>query len=79
MTDYIRRHPLLSAFLAFALLLTLLSSVAIVPETRQGIVVRPLGGFGLPHCVRVSSGTDEQTEWCIQAACPAWEAAREAA
>ena len=44
MTDFIRRRPMLSAFLAFALLLTLLSSVAIVPETRQGIVVR----FGKP-------------------------------
>jgi membrane protease subunit HflC len=44
MTDYIRRHPMLSAFLAFALLLTLMSTVAIVPETRQGIVVR----FGKP-------------------------------
>ncbi len=44
MSMFIRRHPMLSAFLAFALLLTLLSSVAIVPETRQGIVVR----FGKP-------------------------------
>jgi membrane protease subunit HflC len=44
MSDYIRRHPLLSAFLAFALLMALLGSVAIVPETRQGIVVR----FGKP-------------------------------
>ena len=44
MTDFIRRRPMLSAFLVFAVLLTLLSSVAIVPETRQGIVVR----FGKP-------------------------------
>jgi membrane protease subunit HflC len=44
MTDFIRRHPLLSGFLAFALLLTILSAVSIVPETRQGIVVR----FGKP-------------------------------
>ncbi len=44
MTGFVRRHPLMSAILAFALLLTILSSVSIVPETRQGIVVR----FGKP-------------------------------
>jgi membrane protease subunit HflC len=44
MTDFIRRHPMMSALLVFGLLLTLLNSVAIVPETRQGIVVR----FGKP-------------------------------
>ena len=44
MTDFIRRHPLMSGILVFALLLTILNSVAIVPETRQGIVVR----FGKP-------------------------------
>ena len=44
MTDFIRRRPMLSAFLAFVVLLTLLSTVAIVPETRQGIVVQ----FGKP-------------------------------
>ena len=44
MTDFVRRHPLMSAILVFALLVTLFSSVAIVPETRQGIVVR----FGKP-------------------------------
>ena len=25
----------------------------------QGVVVRPLKAFGLPHCLRVSTGTDE--------------------
>jgi len=44
MTDFIRRHPMMSGIIVFALLLTLLNSVAIVPETRQGIVVR----FGKP-------------------------------
>jgi len=44
MTGFVRRHPLMSAILAFALLLTILGSVSIVPETRQGIVVR----FGKP-------------------------------
>ena len=44
MTAFVRRHPLMSAALLFAVLLVVLSSVAIVPETRQGIVVR----FGKP-------------------------------
>ena len=44
MMDFVRRRPLLSGFLGFFLLVTLLSTVAIVPETRQGIVVR----FGKP-------------------------------
>jgi histidinol-phosphate aminotransferase len=26
---------------------------------RKGVIVRPLGAFGLPHCVRISTGTDE--------------------
>ncbi len=44
MTAFVRRHPLMSAIILFGLLLTIISSVAIVPETRQGIVVR----FGKP-------------------------------
>ena len=40
MTAYIRRHPMIAGAIAFVLLLTLLGSVSIVPETRQGIVVR---------------------------------------
>jgi modulator of FtsH protease HflC len=44
MTAFVRRHPLMSAIIAFALLLTIMSTVSIVPETRQGIVVR----FGKP-------------------------------
>ena len=27
---------------------------------RRGIVVRPLGAFGLPSCIRISTGTDEE-------------------
>ena len=38
MTDAIRRHPYLYGGLALLLLLTLLNSVSVVPETRQGIV-----------------------------------------
>ncbi len=44
MTDFIRRRPLLSGFLALFLLTLVMSTIAIVPETRQGIVVR----FGKP-------------------------------
>jgi len=44
MTAFVRRHPLMSAIIAVALLLTIMSTVSIVPETRQGIVVR----FGKP-------------------------------
>jgi membrane protease subunit HflC len=44
MIDAVMRRPLLSAFLALFVLVTILSSVAIVPETRQAIIVR----FGKP-------------------------------
>jgi histidinol-phosphate aminotransferase len=33
----------------------------------QGVVVRPLKAFGLPNCLRVSTGTDEDNHFCIQA------------
>ena len=38
--DLVRRRPLLSGVVALFLLMVLLSTIAIVPETRQGIVVR---------------------------------------
>ena len=44
MTDIFRRHPLAAAVFGFLLLLLLLSSVSIVPETRQGVVAQ----FGKP-------------------------------
>ena len=44
MTDFIRRHPMLSGGLVLFVLFLLMSTFAIVPETRQGIVVR----FGKP-------------------------------
>ncbi len=47
MTDYIRRHPLLSAVLAFIILALVLASMPIVPETKQAVVVR----FGKPVAV----------------------------
>ena len=44
MTDFIRRHSLMSAILAVAALLLLLGSFPIIPETKQALVVR----FGKP-------------------------------
>jgi membrane protease subunit HflC len=44
-TDFIRRRPLVSAITAFLLLVVLLSSFPIVPETKQAVVVR----FGKPE------------------------------
>jgi len=29
---------------------------------EHGFISRPLAGFGLPHCVRISTGTDDQNE-----------------
>jgi membrane protease subunit HflC len=44
MSDFIRRRPLLSGFIAFLLLFVVLGSFPIVPETKQAVVVR----FGKP-------------------------------
>jgi histidinol-phosphate aminotransferase len=33
---------------------------------RLGVVIRPLGAFGLPQCVRISIGTDEETQICLE-------------
>src|SRR5262249_27977902 len=33
----------------------------------QGVIVRPLKGFGLPQCLRVSTGTDDDTALCVEA------------
>jgi len=32
---------------------------------RKGVIVRPLGAFGLPHCLRISTGTDEENHLLI--------------
>jgi len=29
--------------------------------------VRPLASFGLPHAIRISTGTDEENQRCVQA------------
>lgn len=34
---------------------------------RRGIIVRPLGAFGLPQCIRISTGTDEENGMLIDA------------
>lgn len=44
MTDFIRRRPVLSAIAAFVVLLIVLGSFPIVPETKQAVIVR----FGKP-------------------------------
>jgi histidinol-phosphate aminotransferase len=33
----------------------------------QGIIARPLASFGLPNCVRISTGTDEDNQRCVEA------------
>lgn len=34
---------------------------------REGIIIRPLNAFGLPHCIRISVGTDEANQFCLAA------------
>jgi histidinol-phosphate aminotransferase len=34
---------------------------------REGVIVRPLGAFGLPQCIRISTGTDEENARCVEA------------
>jgi histidinol-phosphate aminotransferase len=34
---------------------------------QRGVIVRPLGAFGLPHCLRISTGTDEENQMLIAA------------
>ena len=33
----------------------------------QGVIVRPLKAFGLPHCLRLSTGTDDDNRLCVEA------------
>jgi histidinol-phosphate aminotransferase len=33
----------------------------------QGVVVRPLKAFGLPNCLRISTGTDADNQLCLDA------------
>jgi histidinol-phosphate aminotransferase len=34
---------------------------------KQGIIIRPLASFGLPNCVRISTGTDDDNQRCVEA------------
>lgn len=34
---------------------------------RAGVIVRPLAGYGLPSCLRITTGTREQDERCLKA------------
>jgi histidinol-phosphate aminotransferase len=34
---------------------------------RHGVIVRPVGGYGLPTCLRITIGTTEQNERLIRA------------
>lgn len=34
---------------------------------RHGIIVRPLKSFGLPQCIRISTGAGEENERCVDA------------
>ena len=37
----------------------------VAESLNYGIAIRNCGPFGLPDCVRISSGTEEQTEYAI--------------
>jgi histidinol-phosphate aminotransferase len=34
---------------------------------RRGVIVRPLTAFGLPHCIRISTGADEENQMFVDA------------
>lgn len=34
---------------------------------RQGVIVRPLRATGLPNCIRISAGTKDENEICVEA------------
>ena len=34
---------------------------------KQGVIVRPLKAFGLPQCIRISTGTDEDNRRSVTA------------
>jgi histidinol-phosphate aminotransferase len=33
---------------------------------KQGVIVRPLRAFGLPNCLRISTGSDEDNRLCVE-------------
>ncbi len=34
---------------------------------REGVIVRPMAGFGLPDCIRITIGLPEENERCVKA------------
>lgn len=34
---------------------------------QKGIIVRPLKAWGLPNCLRISTGTDQDNQRCVEA------------
>jgi histidinol-phosphate aminotransferase len=43
---------------------------------EEGVIVRPLAAFGLPHCLRISVGNDRENAQCVRAmqkAIATWE------
>jgi histidinol-phosphate aminotransferase len=34
---------------------------------KQGIIIRPLASWGLPNCIRISTGTDNDNQRCVEA------------
>lgn len=59
MIDFVTRRPILSALLGLFILSTILSSVIIVPETKQAVIVR----FGKPD--RILGGKQAGINWRI--------------
>lgn len=43
---------------------------------HQGVIIRPLGAFGLPNCLRITVGTDEENQLCVDALRKAFTATR---
>ena len=44
-----------------------LASQMVEELLQKGIVTRPLKAFGLPQCVRVSTGSEEENRRCVDA------------
>ena len=66
MTGFVRRHPIMSAVLVLTVLFLAFSTLAIVPETRQGIAVR----FGKP--VRIYNRYEAGEQFGSRGAGIAW-------
>ena len=38
----------------------------VVDLMKQGVIIRPLKSFGLPQCIRISTGTRHENERCVE-------------